>query len=183
MPPPDENTVVDPTGTAWVLWLVLVGPGLLFVTLTHVRRVSPGELVMVVRQGRVVRARRHGFLARWPGVERFERVPTGPRVLPLVIRSRTADGVDVVVLADLVLEVEDVEPGVAFAPTADAVRVAEAAVGAAIGRVEVRSLVDELEGLEAQWPAEVSRRLPAGLVATALDVIEVEARLTPGGGP
>ena len=29
MPPPDENTVVDPTGTAWVVWLVIIGPGLI----------------------------------------------------------------------------------------------------------------------------------------------------------
>ena len=111
MPPPDENTVVDPTGAAWVVWLVIVGPGLLFATLACVRRVGPGELVVVVRQGQVVRSRRRGFVARVPGLERFEPVPAGPRVLPLVIRSRTADGVDVVALADLTLEVHDVEAG------------------------------------------------------------------------
>ena len=54
MPPPDENTVVDPTVTSWVVWLVIVGPGLLFATLACVRRAGPGELVVVVRRGRVV---------------------------------------------------------------------------------------------------------------------------------
>ena len=101
MPPPDENTAVDPSGAAWVVWLVIVGPGLLFATLTCLRRVAPGELVLVVRQGEVVRVRRNGFVARWPGRERFETVTTEPRVVPLVIRSRTSDGVDVVALADL----------------------------------------------------------------------------------
>jgi hypothetical protein len=181
MPPPDENTAVDPTGTAWLVWLVIVGPSLLFTTLVCVRRVGPGELVLVVRQGTVVRSRRDGFLARWPVVEHFEPLPTGPRVLPLVVRSRTSDGVDVVALADLVLEVHDVAPGSAYVPTVDAVHTAEETVGAAIEDLDVCSLVDDLEGLEARWPAQVTRQLPAGTRAAALTVTEVEARLTPGG--
>ena len=60
-------------------------------------------------------------------------------------------------------------------------RAAEETVGAAIGDIEVRSLVDDLEGLEARWPGQVTRHLPAGTRATALTVTEVEARLTPGG--
>lgn len=178
MPPPDENTAVDPTGVAWVVWLVIVGPGLLFATIACVRRVGPGELVVVVRQGQVVRARRHGFIARMPGLERFEAVPVGPRVLPLVIRSRTADGVDVVALADLTLEVHGVETGVEHVPTADVVRVAEEAVGAAVAQVEVSSLVDDLADLEARWPTEVGRQLPVGTEVAALSVTEVEARLS-----
>jgi hypothetical protein len=177
MPPPDENTVVDPTGTAWVVWLVIVGPGLLFATLACVRRAGPGEHVVVVRQGRVVRSRRHGLVARVPGLERFEPVPVGPRVLPLVIRSRTADGVDVVAMADLTLEVHRVEAGAEHVPTATVVRVAEEAVGSAVGRVEVCTLVDDLAALESQWPAEVGRRLPDGTEVAALAVTEVEARL------
>ena len=150
MPPPDENTVVDPTGTAWVVWLVIVGPGLLFATLTCVRRVGPGELVAVVRQGQVVRARRRGFVGRVPGLERFEVLPVGPQVLPLVVRSRTVDGVDVVALADLTVEVHRVEPGAEHVPTETVVRVAEETVGEAVAQVEVRSLVDDLEVLEAR---------------------------------
>jgi len=177
MPPPDENTVVDPTGTAWVVWLVIVGPGLLFATVACVRRVGPGELVMVVRQGQVVRSRRAGFLVRVPGLERFEAVPAGPQVLPLVIRSRTADGVDVVALADLTLEVHRVEPGAEHVPTADVVRVAEETVESAVAQVEVCSLVEDLTELEARWPAEVGLRLPAGTEVAALAVTQVEARL------
>ena len=180
MSPPDENTAVDPTGAAWVVWLVIVGPGLLFVTFTCVRRVGPGELLLVVRDGRVVRARGNGFLARWPGVERFEPVPTEPQVLPLVVRSRTSDGVDVVALADLTLEVRRVQPGVDFVPAEDVVRVAEETVGAALERLEVGTLVDELEVMEDRWPEQVTRLLPTGTVATAVAVTEVEARLTGG---
>lgn len=182
MPPPDENTAVDPTGASWVVWLVIVGPGLLVATATCVRRVGAGEIVLVVRGGRVVRARGRGFLARWPGAQRFEVVPTGPRVLPLVVRSRTSDGVDVVALADLTMEVRCVEPGEEFVPAEDVVRVAEETVGAAVARLEVGALVDELEVLQARWPEEVSRLLPAGTRATAVAVTEVEARLT-GGAP
>ncbi len=178
MPPPDENTVVDPTGTAWVVWLVIVGPGLLFATLACVRRVGPGELVVVVRRGRVVRWRRRGLVGRVPGLERFEPVPVGPRVLPLVVRSRTADGVDVVALADLTVEVHRVEPGAEHVPTATVVRVAEEAVGAAVAQVEVGSLVDDLAALETHWPAEIGRQLPAGTEVAGLAVTEVEARLT-----
>lgn len=180
MPPPDENTVVDPTGTAWVVWLVIVGPGLLFATFACVRRAGPGELVVVVRHGQVIRARRDGFIARVPGFQTFETIPAGPRVLPLVIRSRTADGVDVVALADLTVQVHEVHAGAEHVPTATVVRVAEEAVGAAVTQVEVGSLVDDLAALEARWPAEVGRRLPAGTEVAALAVTEVEARLTGG---
>ena len=179
MPPPDESNAVDPTGAAWVVWLVLVGPGLLFVTLTCVRRVAPRELVLVVRRGRVVRSRRTGLVARWPGLERFEPVPTGPRVLPLVIRARTKDGVDVVALADLVLEVQEVETGGPFSPTTQAVRVAEETLAAAVERIEVRALVDELDAMEDHWPAMVTRQLPVGTRAAGLAVTELEAQLTP----
>jgi regulator of protease activity HflC (stomatin/prohibitin superfamily) len=180
MPPPDENTAADPTGTAWVVWLVIVGPGLLFVALTCVRRVAPGELVLVVRQDRVARARRHGLVARWPGIERFETVPTSRRVLPLVVRSRTSDGVDVTALADLTLQVHDVAVGTPYVPTAEVVRLAEDAVAGAVEDLEVGSLVDELDALEPQWPEELTRRLPVGTRATGLTVTEVEARLTGG---
>jgi regulator of protease activity HflC (stomatin/prohibitin superfamily) len=180
MPPPDENTAVDPTGAAWVVWLVIVGPSLVFVTFACVRRVGPGELVLVVRQGRVVRSRRNGFVSRWPGLERFEPVPTGSRVLPLVVRSRTRDGVSVVALADLTIEVHDVAPGTAYDTTAQAARVAEHAVAEAVERLEVCSLVADLEALEPRWPAQVTRLLPVGTEATALAVTEVEARLTGG---
>ena len=180
MPPPDENTAVDPTGAAWVVWLVIVGPGLLFATLTCVRRVAPGELVLVVRQGEVVRVRRNGFVARWPGLERFETVTTDPRVVPLVIRSRTSDGVDVVALADLTVQVRDVEPGTAYVPPAQAARLAEDTVARAVEQLEVESLVDDLEALEDRWPGQVTRQLPVGTEATSLAVTEVEARLTGG---
>jgi hypothetical protein len=178
MPPPDENTAVDPTGAAWVVWLVIVGPGLLFATLTCVRRVAPGELVLVVRRGEVVRVRRNGLVARWPGLERFEPVTTDPRVVPLVIRSRTSDGVDVVALADLTVQVRDVEPGTAYVPPAQAARLAEDTVARAVEQLEVESLVDDLEALETRWPGVLARQLPAGTAATALAVTEVEARLT-----
>jgi hypothetical protein len=179
MPPPDENTAVDPTGTAWVVWLVIVGPGLLYATVACVRRVGAAELVLVVRHGQVVRSSSRGFLARWPGLERFETVPTQCWDLPLVIRSRTRDGVVVIALADLTLEVRGVEVGSAYVPPADVVRLAEETVGAAVQQLEVRTLVDDLEELQARWSDRVSRQLPAGTEATALAVTELEAQLTP----
>ncbi|NYE37557.1 regulator of protease activity HflC (stomatin/prohibitin superfamily) [Nocardioides cavernae] len=180
MPPPDENTTVDPTGASWVVWLVIVGPSLIFATFVCLRRVGPGELVAVVRRGRVVRSRRNGLIARWPVLERFEPLPTGSRVLPLVVRSRTRDGVDVIALADLTIEVHDVEPGTPHVPLAETVRVAEDTVAGAVGQLEVCTLVDDLEALESRWPDQVTRLLPRGTEATALAVTEVEARLTGG---
>jgi regulator of protease activity HflC (stomatin/prohibitin superfamily) len=180
MPPPDENTTVDPTGTAWVVWLVIVGPGLVVATFACVRRVGPGELVLVVRQGVVARSRRNGFVARWPGLERFEPVPAGSRVLPLVVRARTRDDVAVIALAELTLAVHEVPAGEPWVPTSDAVRLAEDVVEESVGRLEVRTLVDDLAALEDHWPAQVTRLLPTGTEATALAVTEVEARLTGG---
>lgn len=179
MPPPDENTATDPTGAGWLVWLVVVVPGLLALTLTSVRRAAPGELVLVVRGGRVVRARRAGLVARRPVGERFEVVPTGDRSLPLVVRARTRDGVDVVVLADLRLVVDDVAPGTDWRPASDAVRTAEDVVAGTVARCEVADLVDDLDRGSSEWPGEVTRLLPGGTRATAVEVTEVEARLTP----
>ena len=130
-----------------------------------------------------MRARRQRLPGALAGrLEQFEPLPTGPQVLPLVVRSRTRDGVDVVALADLTLEVRRVQPGSDFVPTGDLVRVAEETVGTALERLEVGTLVDDLEALQDRWPEQVSRLLPAGTVATAVSVTEVEARLT-GGAP
>lgn len=179
MPPPDENTAVDPTGAAWVAWLVIVGPGLLFVTMACVRPVGPKEMVLIVRHGVVVRARSTGFVTRWPGVERFEPVSAEPRVVPLVIRSRTCDGVDVVALADLTVQVRDVEVGTLWVPASDVARIAEEAVGTEVRRLEVRSLVDDLDALQGRWRDQITRQLPTGTTTAALAVTEVEAQLTP----
>jgi regulator of protease activity HflC (stomatin/prohibitin superfamily) len=179
MPPPDENTAVDPSGVAWVAWLVIVGSVLLFMTVVCVRRVSPGELVLVVRHGRVVRSRRSGLAARWPVVEHFEPLPTGPQVLPLVVRSRTSDGVDVVALADLVLEVFAVSRGTVYVPVSHVARTAEETFGDAIEQLEVSSLVEELEEIAPEVLAQVGRALPDGTRATALEVTRVEALLAP----
>ena len=140
---------------------------------------APGELVLVVRQGEVVRVRRNGFVARWPGLERFEPLTTEPRVVPLVVRSRTSDGVDVVALADLTVQVRDVEPGTAYVPPAQAARLAEETVarassGSRWGRSSTTSRPSGRGG-PARSPA-----LPVGTAATALAVTEVEARLTGG---
>ncbi|WP_224275660.1 SPFH domain-containing protein [Nocardioides lacusdianchii] len=179
MPLPDENSAVDPSGVAWVAWLVIALPGLLFATLTCVRHARPGELVLVVRHDRVIRSRRSGFVARWPVVEQFEPVPTGSQVLPLVVRSRTSEGVDVVALADLVLEVRDVAPGTAYVPVTVVARTVEEAYGAVIEDLELPSLVEELEAAAPGVLAQVGRTLPDGTSASAVEVTRVEALLSP----
>jgi regulator of protease activity HflC (stomatin/prohibitin superfamily) len=179
VPPPDENTAVGPTGVAWVVWLVIVGPGLLFVTLACVRRVGTAKMLLVLRHGMVVRSHRTGFVTRWPGVERFEPVSTEPHVVPLVIRSRTCDGVDVVALADLTVQVRDVEVGTLWGPTSDLARIAEDSIGTEIRRLEVRSLVNDLDALQDRWRHQITRQLPTGTTALTLAVTEVDAQLTP----
>jgi regulator of protease activity HflC (stomatin/prohibitin superfamily) len=179
MPPPDEHTAVDPTGTAWVVWLVIVGPGLLFVTLACVRRVGTGEMLLVLRHGMVVRSQRTGFVTRWPGVERFEPVSAEPQVVPLVIRSRTCDGVDVVALADLTVQVRDVEVGTLWVPTSELSCIAEDSVGTEVRRLKVRALVNDLDALQDRWRHRITRQLPTGTTTLALAVTEVEVQLTP----
>ena len=175
----EESAAIDPTGAAWVAWLALLVAPLLFLALACVRRAGSGRILLVVRRGRVIRSRASGFLARWPIIERFEQESSGARLFPLVIRSRTRDGVDVIVLADLVVEVRSVESGEKFLPVANAVGVAEQHLGVAVAGMGVHSLVEGLEELERQSPAEVSQLLPRGIAATSLTVTQVEAQLTP----
>ena len=164
MPPPDENTVVDPTGTAWV---VVAGDRRSGPAVRDPRVRTPGrsgELVLVVRQGQVVRSRRHGFVAPVAGrralragAGRAARAAAG-RPLPHRRRRRRggagrpdAGGA----------------PGRGRAPRTSRPRpsyaLAEEAVGAAVGRIEVCALVDDLAAARgSRGRTEVGRRLPAG---------------------
>ena len=165
---------------AWVFWAVLLLPTLALLVGVSVRRVGRDELVLVVRRGRVVRSRATGFVARAPGLERFVAVPTHRQLLPLVVRARTRDGVEIVALADLTLAVDAVPDRTPYDdPAAAAVREAEAVVAEAIGGFAAVTLVATLGDLEACLPDAITRRLPPGSVATGLAVTEVEAQLTP----
>ena len=148
--------------------VVLVVPALVLLGVLAVGRAGPDELLVVVRSGRVVRTRSGGLALRLPGLERFERVPTGRELLPLVARARTRDGVDVVLLADLALQVRGVPLGATHV---------EPCIAAA--RADVSTLVDDLPALAARQLSELRCSLPAGIEALALEVTEVEALLTP----
>lgn len=163
-----------------VFWAVILLPTLALSVAVSVRRVGCDELVLVVRGGRVVRSAATGWLARIPGVERFVAVPTHRQVLPLVVRGRTRDGIEVMALADLTLAVEGVPELMEYVdPAAAAVRVAERVVAEAVSGTAAVTLVDDLEDLEDHLPAEITLRLVPGSVATALEVTRIEAQLTP----
>lgn len=160
--------------------VVLVVPALVLLAVLAVGRAGPDELLVVVRSGRVARTRSGGLAVRVPGLERFERVPTGREVLPLVARARTRDGVDVVLLADLALRVRGVPRGSTHVePCVAAARTAEDLLSRAAARADVSMIVDDLPALAADQLAELRRGLPAGTEALALEVTEVEALLTP----
>lgn len=98
----------------------------------------------------------------------------------LVVRSRTRDSVEIVVLANLVLSVEGVPDSSAYDdPVAAAVRVAEHVVAEALRGFVAVTLMEDLPDLQSRLPAEITRRLVPGLVATDLVVTAVEAKLTP----
>ncbi|MGA9749433.1 MAG: hypothetical protein WBQ50_18435 [Nocardioides sp.] len=163
-----------------VFWAVLVLPTLALLVAISVRRVSRDELVLVVRRGRVVRSGATGWLARLPGLERFVAVSTHRQVLPLVVRGRTRDGVNILALADLTLAVQGVPDLVEYDdPATAAVLVAEDVVAEAFGGLAAVTLVDNLGDLEGCLPAAITRRLVPGSVATGLAVTEIEAQLTP----
>lgn len=169
----------SPAGSAWVFWAVLLLPTLALLVASSLRRVGSDELVLVVRRGRVVRSGVTGWLARLPGLERFVAVPTHRQVLPLVVRGRTRDGVEILALADLTLAVEGVPDCAAYNdPAAAAVRVAERVMAKALGGVEVGTLVDGVDDLEDCLPTAITRHLMPGSVASNIAVTEIEARLT-----
>ncbi len=173
-------SVAVPAEVAWVFWAVLLLPLLALLVGVSVRRVGRDELVLVVRRGRVIRSASTGWLARVPGPERFVAVPTHRQVLPLVLRGRTRDGVDIVALADLTLVVEGVPDAAAYDdPASAAARVAEQVVAEALGGFAAVTLLDELADLEVGLPEAITRRSVPGTVVTALVVTEIQAQLTP----
>jgi hypothetical protein len=169
-----------PEDGTWVVWAVLLLPSLALLVGVAVHRAGRDELVLVVRRGTVVRSRAAGVAVRLPGLEHFVRVPAHRQVLALVVRGSTRDGVEVVVLADLVVQVEAVPAGTPYAdPVEAAADVAEDVLAEAVGSLGVDALVGALADLEAGLPDGVSGRLAPGSRATGLQVTGVEARLTP----
>ena len=169
-----------PEDGAWVFWAVLLLPSLALLVGVSVRRVGRDELVLVVRRGKVARSRAAGVATRLPGLERFVRVPTHRQVLPLVVRARTRDGIEVLALADLTLAVTDVPAGAPYVePAAAAARVAEGVLAEAVTGFSVDTLVGALGDLEAGLPDVITRKLTSGSRVTGLQVTEIEAQLTP----
>ena len=178
MPPPPFDT--SPDGGAWVFWAVLLLPALALLVAASVRRVGHEQLVLVVRRGQVVRSAATGWVTRLPGLERFVAVPTHPQLLPLVVRSRTRDGIEILALADLTLAVDRVPRSTVYAdPATAAVLVAERVVAEALADHEAATLLDHLADLESRLPAAITRLLPPGSTVTDVAVTEVEAQLTP----
>jgi hypothetical protein len=169
-----------PEDGTWVFWAVILLPSLALLVGVSVRRVGRDELVLVVRRGKVARSRAAGVATRLPGLERFVRVPTHRQVLPLVVRGRTRDGIEVLALVDLTLAVEGVPDGTPYVdPAVTAAGVAEDVLAEAVGGFAVDTLVAALGDLEAGLPDVITRKLTSGSRATGLLVTEVEAQLTP----
>jgi hypothetical protein len=160
-------------------WLAILGPLLLLALAGCVARVGRGELLLVVRRQRVLRTRTRGLAFRWPGLDRFRTVLTGTQVVPLVVRSRTRDEVDIAVLAEVTLEVADIAVGTDLAAARHPARVVEDALASVVADGGWGSVVSRLEQVERSWPADAPA-LPPGTTTTGLVVTRVEARLTPG---
>lgn len=166
-------------------WSVLLVAAVLLLVTLAVRRVGPGELVVVMRGDRVARSRSRGTVVRVPGLEHFATVESGPRVLPLVVRGTTRDGTDLVVLADLRILVEHVAAGTPYDdPALRAVRCAEQVLGEALAGLDVAELgglvedADRASGLVARLVEVVRDHLAPETKVTGLSLTEVQARLT-----
>jgi regulator of protease activity HflC (stomatin/prohibitin superfamily) len=146
---------------------------------TSLRRVPGGQRVVVVRRGRVRRVHDAGLAVRVPVLDRFEHDPVGAHELPLMVRAATADGLRVLVLAEVTVSLPAPRPGTAYA---DPWLPAEVAAQETIARVVATWTAAELtrSALEAQRPLRhaVSAAVDDhGVTLLDLELAEVDVQL------
>lgn len=128
------------------VWVLLALPFAVLVVATSLSLVPAGRRLVVTRRGLVRRVAEHRLVLRWPLLEQVSVESRAPQVLGLTVRACTADGSDVRVLVELVVQVDPPCPGEpvrrGWSPTA---RVVEALVAESVGAADVADLPDALE--------------------------------------
>jgi regulator of protease activity HflC (stomatin/prohibitin superfamily) len=146
---------------------------------TSLRRVPPGQRLVVTRRGVVRRVHEAGLAVRVPLLDRWALEPAEPREVALMARARTADGVRILVLAEVVVSLPAPRPDTTYA---DRWIPAEGAAQEAIGRTVgtwsaaalTRSAVSGQRALRQAVSAAVDEH---GVTLLDLRLVEVDVQL------
>jgi regulator of protease activity HflC (stomatin/prohibitin superfamily) len=150
------------------------------IAVTAVRVALPGERLVVLRAGRVVRSTSRPLSVIVPVLEQTRRWPTGPVEVPVLARSTTRDGVEVRVTASCLVELTAPARGATYVDPLPVIGdLLEGELVAAVAVRDVDGLIQPAFGLAATL-ALVEIRL--GRVIS-VEVDAVEAILAPPGGP
>jgi len=135
----ETQSVVD-ASSPWVL-MVLGLMVALVVACIVVRRVVPGQVVVVVRRGVVQRVHSRGLAWRVPLLERFDAQLALEHDMPVGVRATSRDGVPVLLLVELTIRVPPPEPGDVYVdPWPDAELAAESVLADAVASWTVGGL-------------------------------------------
>ncbi len=160
------------------LLAVVIVIGVPMLVLATVRLAMPGERLVVVRGGRIVRLPRCRVSLVVPGIEQAKRWPPGAIRAPVTVRAETVDGLEVRALVTLELVPDPPLPGQRYAdPLTRLEASAEEALGSALSRRPVRRLLDPATGLAA---AVAGLELEGGRIS-CVDVEEIDVLLGPPG--
>ncbi|MER7558544.1 SPFH domain-containing protein [Nocardioides sp. NPDC126508] len=163
--------------TATVLVIAVVAAGLVVASL--LRRARRGECLVVTRHRRIVRIASDSMTMAVPGFHEVLEWPTGRIEIAIVVRTRTADGQDVRVLATFTVDVDPPRVGAAYVdPRAVLHTALERRVGEAV-RARPAAWLTGPDGLEAAIGGSRIDGLAAGVV-TEVVVDEVDLLLHPG---
>jgi len=152
--------------TLITLLLVALGALVACWLTTCVRRVQPGQWMVVTRHGLVVRECRSGLGWRLPLVERFEQDLDEPHEIPVGVRATTRDGVPVLVLVEATVSIPRPVPGTRYA---DPWPAAELAAEETIARS-----VTGWSAADLTQTADAAQRPLRSAVRTAVDELGVE---------
>jgi hypothetical protein len=146
---------------------------------TSLRRVPTGQRLVVTRRGIVRRVHEAGLAGRVPLLDRWELEPAEPHELPLMARARTADGVRILVLAEVVVSLPAPRPDTRYAdPWIPAEVAAQEAIGRAVGTWSAaeltRSAVSGKRALRHAVSAAVDEH---GVTLLDLRLMEVDVQL------
>ena len=165
----------------WVGGVVAV----MVVTGASLSVVPRGQRRVVTRGGQVCRVAESGLVWRIPVLERFEPVLSGVHDHPVAVRAMTIDGVPLLVLLEIMMQVRAPDVGRELAdPWLHAEEAVEREVVALVHRLQATRLQEALRAAESQLLVTIREALrPLGVELHSIEVVEVGLPVRSDGGP
>lgn len=169
---PAERLLDGSEAAALLLVAIIV---LVLLSIGTIRYTPPGRRLVVLRRGLIRRIPRGRFVVTTPGLDQVESWPSAPVDEALQVRTRTRDGAEVRVLAEVTLGLSPPAVGHHYAePVSIAVGELSMIIEIAAQERDLDDLLDPTRGLQSVLHGH---ELDSGAEVIVVEVSEVEVLL------